>query len=86
MKLCFSDSHDLSAELPASLGACVCIKKVGSLHTRIVNALYIVHKNYLAFFHCAAVLWYILYHAGIKERRTAGHENVLPSVYVLDLV
>lgn len=77
---------DLSAELPASLGACVCIKQVGSLHTEIVNALYIAHENYPVFFSCAAALWYILYHAGSKERRTAGHENVLSSVYVLDLV
>lgn len=86
IKLCFSDSCDLSAELPASLGACVCINQVGSLHTEIVNAVYIVHKNYSVFFSCAAALCYILYHAGSKDRRTVGHENVLSSVYVLNLV
>lgn len=51
-----------------------------------MNALYIVHENYPVFFCCAAALWYILYHAGSKKRRTAGHENVLSSVYILDPV
>lgn len=86
IKLCFSDSHGLSAELPSSLGACVCPEQAGSLHTEIVNALCIVHKNYPVFFSYAAALCYILYHAGSKDGRTAGHENVLSSVYVLDLV
>lgn len=45
-----------------------------------------MHENYPVFFCCADALWYILYHAGSKERRTAGHENVLSSVYILDLV
>lgn len=51
-----------------------------------MNVLYIAHENYPVFFCCAAVLWYILYHAGSKGRRTAGHANVLSSVYVPDLV
>lgn len=51
-----------------------------------MNALYIGYENDPVFCCCAAALWYILYHAGSKEERAAGHENVQSSVYILDLV
>lgn len=81
-----SDFSRLSAKLSASLRVCACIKQVGNLHTETVNAFYIAHGNYPVLFFCADALWHALYHSGSKQRRTAGRENILSSVYILGLL